>query len=104
MAPSQALRISLLWSVGAVSLLQAASGAWSPTGSLSTPRYHHSATLMPDGRVLVSGGRSNSVLAFNITEIYDPALGTWLATGSMSTAWTSMPRPRLGACGAAVCY
>ena len=85
MASSRALRILLIWSLGAISLLQAASGTWSLTGSMSTARYDHTATLLPDGRVLVSGGASGSGRLAS-AEIYDPALGTWSLTGSMSTA------------------
>ena len=60
-------------------------GTWSPTGSMSTARYCHTATLLPDGRVLVSGGH-NGIRHLASAEIYDPALGTWSPTGSMSTA------------------
>ena len=63
-----------------------AAGTWSLTGSMSVDRYVHTATLLPDGRVLVSGGATNSGLdVLASAEIYDPALGTWSPTGSMST-------------------
>ena len=35
------------------------SGLWSSTASLATARYRHTATLLPNGRVLVAGGRNN---------------------------------------------
>ena len=57
-----------------------ASGTWSPTGSMSAPRYGHTATLLPDGRVLVSGGSPDGSSALGSAEIYDPALGTWSPT------------------------
>ncbi len=55
------------------------------TASLATPRATHAATLLPDGKVLVTGG-ANGNLAFTSAELYDPALGTWTATGSLLTA------------------
>ena len=33
-----------------------ARGTWSPMGALASARYHHTATLLPSGKVLVSGG------------------------------------------------
>ncbi len=54
-----------------------ASDTWSPTGSMSTARADHTATLLPDGRVLVSGADGSAGRG-----IYDPALGTWSPTGS----------------------
>jgi N-acetylneuraminic acid mutarotase len=62
-----------------------ATGTWSTTASMSTRRYHHTATLLPNGKVLVTGGfGSSSSLA--TAEVYDPATGTWSATGSMASA------------------
>src|SRR5437763_1684270 len=52
------------------------------TGSLATARNGHTATLLPNGKVLVAGGGDGgSILAS--AELYDPASGTWSATGSL---------------------
>jgi hypothetical protein len=61
-----------------------ATGTWSPTGALATARAYHTATLLPDGKVLVSGGYSSSGLAS--AEVYDPATGTWSPTSALATA------------------
>jgi N-acetylneuraminic acid mutarotase len=61
-------------------------GTWSFTGSLSTARAAHTATLLTDGRVLVTGG-INAAGALTSGEIYDPLTGTWsIAPGSLNAA------------------
>ncbi|MDC0713127.1 kelch repeat-containing protein [Stigmatella sp. ncwal1] len=58
------------------------SGTWAYAGPMVEPRIYHSATLLPSGKVLATGGNGaggNKVTA----ELYDPATGTWTDTGSM---------------------
>ena len=58
------------------------------TGGLVTPRTGHASVLLPDGRVVVFGGRragGGAVLA--TAEIFTPTLGTWAQVASpMTTA------------------
>jgi WD40 repeat protein len=67
------------------SALAQASGKWRATGHLITARYFHTATLLPNGKVLVAGG-SNNIATLASAELYDPSTGVWTATDSMSTA------------------
>ena len=60
-------------------------GNWSLTGSLSTPSYGETATLLPDGKVLVAGG-GNLNSAFNRAEIYNPNTGQWSVTDHLIAA------------------
>jgi hypothetical protein len=61
---------------------------WSTTGSLATGRTLHSATLLSNGKVLVVGGQRVGAPfeTFTSAELYDPATGTWSATGNITTA------------------
>jgi N-acetylneuraminic acid mutarotase len=67
-------------------LYDPATGTWSPTGNLITGRGNHTATLLPNGKVLVAGGESGSPVAS--AELYDVASGTWTSTGNLNTART----------------
>ncbi len=58
--------------------------SFSATGSLATQRYYDTATLLPNGKVLIAGG--NNGLDLSSAEIYDPANGTFTATGSLGVA------------------
>jgi tRNA A-37 threonylcarbamoyl transferase component Bud32 len=64
----------------------ALSGQWSPAGSLKLARDLHTATVLPDGRVLVAGGRfgiqEDIHLLTNTCELYDPETGQWAETAS----------------------
>ncbi len=62
-----------------------AAGTWSATGSMASARYGQTATLLPNGKVLVAGGANDSGIVMT-AELYDPETGTWSETGSMSTA------------------
>ena len=77
--------------LGTAQLYDVASGTWSLTGNLTTPRLRHTATLLPNGKILVTGGYTahtgGTYLA--TAELYDPANGAWTATGSMSTPRSS---------------
>jgi hypothetical protein len=53
-------------------LFDPASGKWSPTFPLTSGRREHLAALLPNGKVLVAGGFSDSDTGVS-AELYDPA-------------------------------
>ena len=60
-------------------------GSFTPTGSLITGgRALHTATLLPNGKVLITGGFDPSFGSFSTAELYDPITGAFTATGSMA--------------------
>ncbi len=67
-------------------LYDPSSGTWTTTGSMNVARFRHTATLLPNGQVLVAGGQDIFGTGFASAELYDPSSGSWAATGSMSTA------------------
>jgi hypothetical protein len=60
-------------------------GTFTPTGSTTIARSGHTATLLPNGKVLIAGGYTGSVQLAS-AELYDPATGTFARTGDMTTA------------------
>gem|GEM_PF-2616885 len=59
---------------------------WRTTaGLLQGGRYHHTATLLPNGKVLVTGG-FNGTTVIASAELYDVYLQTWTYAGTMVAA------------------
>jgi hypothetical protein len=51
---------------------------------MNTARDAHTATLLPNGKVLVAEGQDQYGFYLSSAELYDPATGEWTATGSLS--------------------
>jgi hypothetical protein len=61
-----------------------ATDEFTATGSMNHARRDHTATLLPDGKVLITGG-TDGTSALNSAEIYDPTTGTFSSTGNLKS-------------------
>jgi len=68
-------------SLSSVELYDPANGTWTTTNSMLTTRSTHTATLLPDGRVLVAGGYGDG--SYSTSELYGPDTGVWNPGGFM---------------------
>jgi hypothetical protein len=72
-------------------ILSAATGTIQPAGDIGIARAGHTATLLANGKILITGGYVASPSALNpiptsTSALYDPASGTSSPTGDMSVA------------------
>ena len=74
-------------STASAELYDPMTGSFTPTGSMAAARALHQATLLPDGRVLMSGGfglpPSPGAPGPEHAEVYDPASGTFSTAGDL---------------------
>jgi hypothetical protein len=68
-------------------LFDPASASFTPTGGMSASRYGATATLLANGKVLITGGfgpGASELPRLNTAELYDPVTGSFRETGSMA--------------------
>src|SRR5450432_1708322 len=83
------IALPLLFLGAGLMLVRPCAGApfeFEETGSLATARVSHTATALPNGKVLVAGGAGINFGTLASAELYDPASGTWTTTGSLASA------------------
>src|SRR5437899_149784 len=78
--PLRSLLTALCIALVAAQSLAGVPGESEDTGSMVIGRAGQKATLLLNGKVLVSGGHNTETA----TELYDPARGTWSLTGNLA--------------------
>lgn len=69
----------------AAELYDPATGKWRSAGSMKAGRMAMSATLLPNGMVLIAGGQTAAKDALGSAELYNPASGSFVLTGRLVT-------------------
>jgi hypothetical protein len=81
----------LFLGVGSHACIAQSAGTFTPTGSMITARSFHTASVLPNGKVLIAGGARSTGLSdprsiLASAELYDPGTGTFSAAGDMTTS------------------
>jgi hypothetical protein len=66
-------------------LYDPANGTFHATGRMHDARLEHQATLLANGKVLITGGQGYKWTKHNSAELYDPATGAFTLVGRMTT-------------------
>ena len=72
--------------VATTEVFNESTGAWEPAGALKLARSAFTATLLPNGTVLVAGGFRPGQMPGAGAELYNSVTRTWTLTGSMNYA------------------
>lgn len=80
---------STFGNIASTELYNPTNGTWTANNPMTTSRYGHTATLLGNGKVLVTGGQAHDSTGYTTlasAELYDPNLGLWTLTGTMPNA------------------
>ena len=81
---------AIIWGGNTNGISSSGASAFLPTGSMNQPRAGHTATLLPDGTVLVvDGGQldiDDLLVSFPSAEIFDPSQGKFSTVGTPCVA------------------
>jgi hypothetical protein len=72
--------------VGAIESFFSPANLFSIVGSLLVPRYQHTATLLPNGNILFTGGSPDAEHATDSAEIFNPTTNASSFVGAMTMA------------------
>mgnify|MGYP001358622241 CR=1 FL=1 len=73
-------------SLNSTEIYDHASDSWSLGAVMTQGRGLHTATTLPDGKILVTGGLNTARQPLNSAELYDQTTDSWAPVGSMSQA------------------
>ncbi|CAF1127747.1 unnamed protein product [Adineta steineri] len=71
--------------IKSVELYNPSTGTWANTGNMNVGRQHHTASTLPNGYVLIAGGKIGAS-PINSAELYNPLRGIWTSTRNMNFA------------------
>jgi N-acetylneuraminic acid mutarotase len=60
-------------------------GLWTTSAPLNIPRFSHTATLLQNGKILVTGGFDLNDQPIAQSELYDPVTNKWTLIGNLTT-------------------
>ena len=73
---------------------QVPTGTWASAGLFGDIPADAASAVLPNGRLVVSGGLDGNGQPLALTAIYDPAFQTWVRAGDMSEARACLTRPQ----------
>jgi hypothetical protein len=86
LAVAALLAVVVLLAIASAGDIRRSADAYDPLTTMADPRVGETATVLPDGTVLVAGGQGVDGAALASAELYHPESRAWTLTGRMNVA------------------